>query len=71
MEVLVKDVVRIILRHISILLLFFIFKFLLVGGHISVLNQHVYTLNLHNVTHQLYFSKAEEKINNDNLLCIC
>ena len=76
MEVLVKDVVLIILHHISLLLLFFhfiffFFKFLLVGGQISVLNQHVYTLNLHNVTHQLYLSKAEEKINNDNLLCIC
>lgn len=44
---------------------------LIILHHISVLSQYVYNLNLHNVTHQLYLSKAEEKINKDKLLYIC
>ena len=44
---------------------------LIILHHISILNQHVYTLNLHNVTHQLYLSNAEGKIDYDKLLYIC
>lgn len=44
---------------------------LIILHHISILNQHVYTLNLHNVRHQLYLSKAEGRINDDQLSYIC